>query len=120
MRSGGQKSKWGFSREMRLTRKTEFQRAFLDGRRLSSHHFTIVVRKNDLCHARLGIAVSRRIACAVRRNRIRRLIRETFRTDPRWRSLHADTVVVVKRLPQRMDYKTISQELKALMGSNVE
>ncbi len=34
---------------------------------------------NDLGHARLGISMSRRVGTAPRRNRIKRLLRESFR-----------------------------------------
>ena len=40
---------------------------------------TILARPNDLSHARVAIQTSRRVGNAVRRNRIRRLLREAFR-----------------------------------------
>lgn len=43
-------------------------------------HFNAHVASNDLDHARIGLAVSRRVSKkAVERNRIKRLIRESFR-----------------------------------------
>ena len=45
-----------------------------------SRHFQVMGRPNELGHARLGMIVSKRLfSRAVDRNRIRRLIRETFR-----------------------------------------
>jgi ribonuclease P protein component len=50
------------------------------GRRLGDALFTVHCLSNDLGHARLGMAVSIRTAgTAVRRNRIRRCVRESFR-----------------------------------------
>jgi ribonuclease P protein component len=40
-------------------------------------HF--VYRKNHLSHARLGLAVSRKYGNAVKRNALKRLLRESFR-----------------------------------------
>jgi ribonuclease P protein component len=59
---------------------------------------TILARPNDLPHARLAIQTSRRVGNAVRRNRIRRLLREAFRLMqhdlPRGRGY--DLVIVVR------------------------
>jgi len=40
----------------------------------------IHVAPNALRHPRLGLAVGRRVGTAVRRNRVKRLLREAFRT----------------------------------------
>jgi ribonuclease P protein component len=47
---------------------------------------------NNLGHARLGISISRRVGTAVRRNRIKRLLREAFRSHPQ--KLSYDLVIV--------------------------
>jgi ribonuclease P protein component len=69
-----------FPRSRRLTRSAEFSRVFAEPRRSSDRFFTILARDNGGCGARLGLAISRRAARrAVERNRIKRLVRETFR-----------------------------------------
>ena len=49
------------------------------GKRLYGGGFTLIHRPNDLGHNRLGISIHRRIKGAVKRNRIKRIIRESFR-----------------------------------------
>ena len=51
---------------------------------------------NDLGHARLGISISRRVGTAVRRNRIKRLLREAFRLHQNEISRGYDLVIVVR------------------------
>jgi ribonuclease P protein component len=66
--------------QVRLRRKREFDAAYARGRRLGDGFFTVVVLANDVGAARLGMAVAVRVAGgAVTRNRIRRIIRESFR-----------------------------------------
>ena len=64
----------------RLRRSAEFKRVFAEGLRVSDGLFTIVAGPSTQGRPRLGLAVSRRCArSAVQRNRLKRLIRESFR-----------------------------------------
>jgi ribonuclease P protein component len=51
------------------------------GRRIRDSLFSVHTRANTLGHARLGLTVSRRVSTkAVIRNRIKRCVRESFRS----------------------------------------
>jgi len=63
-----------------LSRKVEFQRVFDQPIRSGDRYFTVLARPNELGHSRLGLAISRKAAkSAVARNRIKRIVRESFR-----------------------------------------
>lgn len=67
---------------MRLLDSSEFRQAFSSGQRLRNREFTVIARRNGLDHPRLGLAISRRSAArAVDRNRIKRVVRESFRLN---------------------------------------
>ena len=68
-----------FPAGLRLGRRREFERAFAAGRRAADGRLTIWIVPNELEHSRLGLIVGRRQGNAVRRNRIRRILREAFR-----------------------------------------
>jgi ribonuclease P protein component len=71
---------FGLPRERRLRRSGDFKRLYARGRRLSQERFSAVVQPNELGAPRLGLSVAARLARrAVERNRVRRLIRESFR-----------------------------------------
>lgn len=81
---------------LRLRRKRDFDAAYARGRRLSDGFFTMIATANDLGQPRLGLAVAVRAAGgAVGRNRLRRIIRESFRLEQR--SLPAFDLVVSVR-----------------------
>jgi ribonuclease P protein component len=70
-----------FSRQARLLHSHEFQRVFNNTECKSADALlTVLAVRNDCGHPRLGLAISKkRIKTAVARNRLKRLIRESFR-----------------------------------------
>lgn len=70
-----------FSRAMRLTRGRDIARVFRGGLSVSNPYVTIRAhRRGGTSAARLAFAIARRhVASAVRRNRVKRIVRESFR-----------------------------------------
>ena len=68
-----------FPRSCRLRSRREFVEVYGKGLRVGSSSFTFFGLLNDLGYCRLGFAVSRKVGNAVRRNRVKRLLREIFR-----------------------------------------
>lgn len=70
----------GFGRGERLTDPRDYERVFDRAERSRDRFFTVLARRGETPQARLGLAVSRRVdKRAVSRNRLKRLIRESFR-----------------------------------------
>ncbi|MFZ9708140.1 MAG: ribonuclease P protein component [Steroidobacteraceae bacterium] len=70
----------GFPASRRVLRKADFDAAYRAGRRHGNALFTLTARTNGLDHPRLGLAIAARtVGHSVARNRLRRLIRESFR-----------------------------------------
>ncbi|MDE3181753.1 MAG: ribonuclease P protein component, partial [Acidobacteriota bacterium] len=66
---------------MRLLHRPEFRRVYEEGRRGSARVCTIFYRSNGLGRTRLGITTPKSLGSAVKRNRIRRRLREVFRLN---------------------------------------
>lgn len=70
----------GLPREARLCRAGDFAALRQASGRFGGRCFSVRFRQNELGHARLGLAISKRVSKrAVERNRIKRLARESFR-----------------------------------------
>lgn len=99
----------GFGKNFRLLSASDFARLKKNAQLFKSHTFFIYYRSNqDLSfnHARLGIAVSKKVGKAHDRNRLKRIIRDLFRQhDLKMQSL--DLLVVVQK-PRRYDEKSFS------------
>ena len=95
--------------ERRLRRKADFEAVYARGRRIGGEFFLVVVRAGAGGGPRLGLAVAAKAAGnSVQRNRIRRLIRESFRLHQK--ELPACDLVVSARARVR---GTPSSELRA-------
>ena len=69
-------------RETRLVRRAEYDAVYREGRRRSSREFTLFVRPNGLDVSRFGWSIKKALGNAVKRNRIRRRMREIFTIAP--------------------------------------
>jgi ribonuclease P protein component len=88
------------SEERRLRRKREFDAVYAHGRRFGNSFFGVTAHVNEKGWPRLGLAVAVKTAGnAVERNRIRRVIRESFRLHQR--QIPAVDLVVSARLRAR-------------------
>ncbi len=74
------KKRYPFPRSARLLASAEFGGVFAGAERVADRFFTVLGVSNVHGEARLGLAISKRAARrAVDRNRIKRVVRESFR-----------------------------------------
>lgn len=82
----------------KLKKRSEFQRAYQNGSKHWNRYFVIYVLHTHFDHLRLGITVSKKAGNSVQRNRVKRLIRESFRhLGPQIQTAY--DIVVVGRTP---------------------
>lgn len=97
----------GFRPHNRLNRPEEFKSVFASKRRSSDKHFLFLAKSNGFGSARLGLAVPKKhIHSAVERNRLKRIIRESFRLKQK--KLKGNDIVVVVR--NKLDVKQTNME----------
>jgi ribonuclease P protein component len=102
-----------FNRESRLLTPGQFQSVFTKPIRFGSSHITILVSQNP-DNNRLGLAIAKkRVKLAVQRNRIKRLIRESFRLNQHDLP-YIDIVVMVKSGTDKLDNKEINKQLEKI------
>jgi ribonuclease P protein component len=105
---------------VRVRRREQFTAALAAGETRARRYFTLYVNPNGLPQARIGIIASRRVAPrAVDRNRMKRMVREVFRTMPE-RPAGIDIVVQLRRCPQRGSSAVARAELARLLEELAE
>ena len=71
--------RYGLPKSCLLRKTGEFNQVYRRGQRLHGNGFALIYLPADQPDSRLGISVHRKVGNAVQRNRIKRIVRETFR-----------------------------------------
>ncbi|TYO97667.1 ribonuclease P protein component [Geothermobacter ehrlichii] len=108
-----------FPAERRLRKRRDFIKCKQMGRIIHTSHFLVFALKRDDEQVRLGVTVSRRVGGAVTRNRVKRLIREFFRTRQQQLPKGFDLSIIAKGHAGNIDLATVCSELEVLLRPEV-
>lgn len=113
-------SNQSFGKHEKIRRKKDYANIYRQGKRSYSEHFTVITNFNQTGVNRLGIAVSKKVGNSVKRNRIKRLLREFFRLNKARLSASRDFVIIAKRSLPPLSYQDVNRELKAILISETD
>ena len=82
-------------KELLLAKPWQYKRVYSQGKRLRGQNFSVIFLANGLTDSRLGISVHG-VKHAVRRNRMKRIIREFFRQNRNFLEPASDVVFAVR------------------------
>ena len=104
-----------FPADLRLKRSEDFQRVYDNGRRVGDAFLLLFALPRSAGGTRAGFSVSRKHGNAVRRNRLKRLLREAFRLNRQQLPAGYDFVIVPR---QRDDFslEDFGRSLRMLAG----
>lgn len=103
-------------RQDRLRRNSDFQRVRRFGKFYASPLMVLAFLRNELDHSRFGFVVSKRLGKAVRRNRIKRRMREATRLRIRKIKPGFDLVFIARQPVSQASYADIERSLEYLLG----
>ncbi len=97
-----------------LKQNHDFKRLYYKGGCVKSDLLVIYYRKNSLKYSRLGITVGKKLGGAVKRNRVKRLIRESYRLAESEMLCGYDIVIVARSRAAEADFHTVSRVMRRL------
>jgi len=105
-----------FPKEERIRKRSDFLRIFKGGAKCKTHHFRVSLCPNELGYRRFGVAVGKVVGSAVKRNRVKRLLREFFRSQKENLPPSSDLVIVAREGAAGLNFHQVCQELQELFG----
>ncbi|ASS73553.1 ribonuclease P protein component [Tumebacillus algifaecis] len=103
-------------KEHRLTDKRDFQRVFHHGQSFANRYLVIYFLKNRNSDTfRVGFSVSKKVGKAVTRNRVKRLLREAFRSSRDQIKEAYDLVVIARPSAAELEYENVVQNVHHLL-----
>ena len=111
----GQKAAVCVNRFVSLKKNRDFGEVYQQGRSYGNRLLVMYVLEKSQDHeSRVGISVSKKVGNSVVRHRIRRLIRESFRTScENWKD-GCDIVIIAKKEAKEKDFRQIESALTHL------
>lgn len=112
--------RFAFPKSSRLLKNSSFKAVLSEKLAASDNLFIVYMAPNDTASPRLGISISKSVANSVLRNRIKRLVRETFRKNRRLIPQPFDYVVMLSAgLSKSISKDSASAFLKRLTLEDV-
>lgn len=85
----------------------EFQRVFRKGRYYNSKYLTLYVRPRKDNRLMLGITVSKQVRGSVKRNQMKRWLREVYRSTEKEIATGYDLLMFGRISPEKTDYQEL-------------
>jgi len=99
----------------RLRKKEDFNRVYQKGKSLANRQLVLFFLPNGLAHFRLGISVNKKLGRAVKRNRLKRLVREAVRTLKEEIQPGYDLVFIVRLGAREADFQQMLSSVTHLL-----
>lgn len=109
---------YAYRKGERLRKNTEFV-STMKGKRLSYDGLSLFYTSNDKANFRVGISVSKKLANAVKRNRLKRQIRNSVTRALAGHSLGYDLVFVARQGLNNASYDHIMKNVETVLGRTV-
>ena len=101
-----------------LKKSRDFKQVYNQKRSLANRLLVLYVKENESEVNRLGVSISRKVGCAVVRNRIKRLIKESYRANEKTLVMGYDLVIVVRPAAAHENFEQIGKSLWDLLKRN--
>ena len=108
-----------FPKEFCIKNTSEFEQVYRLGKRIHGDGFTLIFTANVRGHSRLGISVYRRVQGALRRNRIKRVVRESFRLYQGVFPEASDIVMAVRSEKAFISPVLVARDVAKLTGKSI-
>lgn len=108
--------RFGFKKEERLKLRKDILKVYKNGKSIQSSYFVILYCKNGLDYSKFAFSVKKKFGKAVKRNKVKRWMREIVRTNKMNIPKGYDYLIIVRKLLSKdFEYIQFSQFKEAFL-----
>jgi ribonuclease P protein component len=107
--------KFSFTPADRIRKKSEYATVFSNSRKVVDRYFVCYLSTGEQSGSKIGLAVSRKVGKAVTRNRVKRYLREFYRSHRPYFTAPCHVVVVARPAAAGMSYVECTHAMKQLL-----
>ena len=101
-------------KEYRIKKSTDFDNIIRKKQSFANRQFVMYYRKNNSEHMKLGISVSKKLGKAHERNRLKRYVREVFKTR-KDNVKSYDVIVIVRQGAVEQNFEDFSKSIDHIL-----
>ncbi len=106
----------GLNDDFSLKKSNEFNSVYKQGKSYVTKHIVMYWKKNEEPYNRIGCTVSKKVGNAVTRNRVKRLMKETYRLNSKNIPKGYDLVFVARVRMKDANYAQVEKTMRYLLG----
>lgn len=104
-------------KSFRVKKNKDFQKAFSTGKSFANRQFVVyVVNKEDQPNFRIGLSVSKKLGNAVKRNQIKRYIRQSIQELKLELKPKKDYIIIARKPVADMDFFEVKKSLSHVLS----
>ena len=101
-------------KEYRIKKTSDFDKIIKKKQSFANRQFVMYYQKNNLEHMRLGISVSKKLGKAHKRNKLKRYVRESFKTKKESLANY-DIIVIVRPMAVDIDFQNFEKSINHIL-----
>jgi ribonuclease P protein component len=104
-----------FPKSSRLSKTYEYRQVYRTGKRVPSANFLLFYRLNSMDESRVGISTGKKVGHAVKRNRVKRRMKEILRRQRSLLRRNVDLVLVAHPGAAALSFSEMESEITGIM-----
>lgn len=105
---------WRMKKKYLVKKNKEYRKIYQRGPSLANRYMVVFCLPNGLTHQRFGFSIGKKVGKAVKRNRLKRRMKEICRLNNHWFNSGYDYIFIARKGVENLDYPKLKEKVENL------